>query len=202
MTREEAIKLLVNATYSDEWQGNEDLTTAHNMAIEALEMVEEFEKAQIITGGRLNGRTYAYKCGLEDGKRKALEQETSKDAVSRKAMLDAITEIDENINADIYTNEVREIIRELPSVTPACNKWHLVKDGLPNEFSYVNITCRSLIDIRPDWVVETCYIPQYPYSPYSDWGNIPMLNNGECEVIAWMYRNIPEPYKAEMESKE
>lgn len=37
MTREEAIKLLVNATYSDEWQGNEDLTTAHNMAIEALE---------------------------------------------------------------------------------------------------------------------------------------------------------------------
>lgn len=37
MTREEAIKLLVNATYSDEWQGNEDLTTAYNMAIKALE---------------------------------------------------------------------------------------------------------------------------------------------------------------------
>lgn len=37
MTREEAIKLLVNATYSDEWQGNQDLTTARNMAIEALE---------------------------------------------------------------------------------------------------------------------------------------------------------------------
>lgn len=37
MTNEEAIKLLVNATYSDEWQGNEDLTTAHNMAIKALE---------------------------------------------------------------------------------------------------------------------------------------------------------------------
>lgn len=37
MTREEAIKLLVNATYSDEWQGNEDLTTAHHMAIKALE---------------------------------------------------------------------------------------------------------------------------------------------------------------------
>ena len=36
MTREEAIKLLVNATFSDEWQGNEDLTTAYNMAIKAL----------------------------------------------------------------------------------------------------------------------------------------------------------------------
>ena len=36
MTREKAIKLLANATYSEEWQGNEDLQTAHNMAIEAL----------------------------------------------------------------------------------------------------------------------------------------------------------------------
>lgn len=40
MTREEAIKMLVNATYSDEWQGNEDLTTANHMAIEALKQPE------------------------------------------------------------------------------------------------------------------------------------------------------------------
>lgn len=39
-------------------------------AIKALEILEEFERAQIITGGRLNGRTYAYKCELEDGKKK------------------------------------------------------------------------------------------------------------------------------------
>ena len=51
-------------------------------AIKALEIVEEFEKAQIITGGRLNGRTYAYKCGLEDGKRKSLEQQPCDDCVS------------------------------------------------------------------------------------------------------------------------
>lgn len=37
MTREEAINLLVNATYSDEWQGNEDLATANLMAIRSLE---------------------------------------------------------------------------------------------------------------------------------------------------------------------
>lgn len=37
MTREEAIEMLVNATYSEEWQGNEKLTTAHLMAIEALQ---------------------------------------------------------------------------------------------------------------------------------------------------------------------
>lgn len=52
----------------------QDQLEALNVAVKALEMVEEFERAQIITGGRLNGRTYAYKCGLEDGKRKALEQ--------------------------------------------------------------------------------------------------------------------------------
>ena len=44
MTREEAIKLLVNATYSDEWQGNEDLTTAHNMAIQTLEQEPILDK--------------------------------------------------------------------------------------------------------------------------------------------------------------
>ncbi len=79
------------------------------------------------------------------------------------------------------------------------NKWIPVRDRLPEPFSYVNCTCHSLIDDREDWVVETCYLPQPPNSPYSDWGNIPMLNWGECEVIAWMYRDIPEPYKAESE---
>jgi hypothetical protein len=58
-----------------------DMEVFCDMAIKALETVEEFEKAQIITGGRLNGRTYAYKCGLEDGRRKALEQEPVLDKV-------------------------------------------------------------------------------------------------------------------------
>lgn len=44
MTREEAIELLVNATYSDEFQGNEDLTTAHNMAIKALKQEPILDK--------------------------------------------------------------------------------------------------------------------------------------------------------------
>lgn len=82
MTREEAIDWLarmksntVNHTLDMPLWWNEPLAEALEMAIKALETVEEFEKAQIITGGRLNGKTYAYKCGLEDGRRKALEQE-------------------------------------------------------------------------------------------------------------------------------
>ena len=36
MTREEAINKLVNARYADEFQGDEELTEAHLMAIKAL----------------------------------------------------------------------------------------------------------------------------------------------------------------------
>lgn len=55
----------------------EEIQSAQDKIIKILEIVEEFERAQIITGGRLNGRTYAYKCGLEDGKRKTLEQQSN-----------------------------------------------------------------------------------------------------------------------------
>jgi hypothetical protein len=78
-------------------------------------------------------------------------------------------------------------------------RWIPVSEMLPKAYEFVNCTCHSLIDDRKDWVVETCYIPQLPNSPYSDWGNIPMLNSCKCEVIAWMHRDIPKPYKAESE---
>lgn len=81
-------------------------------------------------------------------------------------------------------------------------KWIPVSERLPKPFSYVNCTCRSLIDDRAFWVVETCYVPQPKNSPYSDWGNIPMLNHGDCTVVAWMYRDIPKPYKAESDVEE
>lgn len=51
MTREEAIKMLVNATYSDEWQGNEDLTTANHMAIEALKQPEQKKAKWMMNSG-------------------------------------------------------------------------------------------------------------------------------------------------------
>lgn len=78
-------------------------------------------------------------------------------------------------------------------------RWIPVSERLPKPFSSVDCTCHSLIDDREDWVVETCYIPQPQNSPFSDWGNIPMLNYGDCEVVAWMYREIPKPYKTESE---
>jgi hypothetical protein len=128
---------------------------------------------------------------------KALEQEPCEDCVSRA---DVETFLDK-YNFVSYDYTVEDLVKALPSVYPKTKvgKWIPVSERLPKAFEFVNCTCHSLIDDREDWVVETVYIPQLPDSPYSDWGNIPMLNCGDCEVVAWMYRDIPKPYKAESE---
>ncbi len=93
--------------------------------------------------------------------------------------------------------QLAEWLKELKQLKEQ-KRWISVSERLPNRFEFVDCTLHSLIDDRPDWVVETIYAP-FPKSPYSDWGNIPMLNCGDCKVVAWMYRDIPEPYKLESE---
>lgn len=137
---------------------------------------------------------------------KALEQQSSEDCISR-AYIESIVEELENIciNGDDYILSLLSDIKNAPSVTPQPNKsenptsWIPVTERLPKAYEFVNCTCHSLIDDREDWVIETVYVPQPSDSPYSDWGNIPMLNSGDCKVVAWMHRDIPEPYKAERE---
>lgn len=79
------------------------------------------------------------------------------------------------------------------------SEWIPVKDKLPAMGTFVWATCRSLIDDRENWVIDTCYVPlpKEANRKYSDWGNIPMLNWGQAEVIAWMEQDIPEPYEGE-----
>ena len=82
MTKEQALVILkqpdrigchlIKANDEESNKYNQESIEALNMAIKALEIVEEFERTQIITDGRLNGRTYAYKCGLEDGIRRSI----------------------------------------------------------------------------------------------------------------------------------
>lgn len=119
-----------------------------------------------------------------------------KDSISRDAVMKCFKKWQPYMATRLLGYE--QELKELPSVTPQ-PKWIPVTERLPNAYEFVNCTCHSLIDDREDWVIETVYIPQPSYSPYSDWGNIPMLNSGDCKVVAWMHRDIPEPYKAESE---
>lgn len=134
---------------------------------------------------------------------KALQEEPCEDCVRRQEVLDILKdEWNKFSDANDAMKESIDTIEALKLVTPKQEpRWIPVSERLPKPFSYVNCTCRSLIDDRAFWVVETCYVPQPKNSPYSDWGNIPMLNHGDCEVVAWMYREIPKPYKAESEDK-
>lgn len=91
-------------------------------------------------------------------------------------------------------------IANAPTVNPDKRKWIPISESVPELYTFVYATCHSLVDDREDWVIETCYVPipkEYNSRRFSDWGNIPMLNHGEAEVIAWMKRDIPEPYKEE-----
>jgi hypothetical protein len=127
---------------------------------------------------------------------KWLEQEPCDDCISREAVIEHYNSGEILQCNHVSRNNLLNYIEALPPVTPKprTGHWIPVSERLPKPFRYVNCTCHSLIDDREDWVVETFYLPQPPNSPYSDWGNIPMLNHCECEVIAWMYRDIPEPY--------
>lgn len=145
------------------------------------------------------------------------EPKTDADCISRQATLKPYETLKDDDVICVWL--IRKGIEQQPSVNPIESKtdillkqndselnrvkdelesraeWIPVHKRLPEPFRFVNCTCHSLIDNREDWVIETCYVPQPPSSPYSDWGNIPMLNDGDCKVVAWMYRDIPKPYK-------
>ncbi len=130
----------------------------------------------------------------------------SDDAVSREDVHDMLINIVpfRGDSFEVWMHKACSKLTGLQSVYPKAKepKWIPVSERLPETFEFVNCTCHSLIDDREDWVIETVYVPQPSNSPYSDWGNIPMLNVGACEVVAWMHRDIPKPYKAESEDKE
>ena len=134
---------------------------------------------------------------------KALEQQPCEDTISRQAAIDFIDAGHlVNPNEPRWSdNEVVNFLKSRPSAQPE-QRWIPVSERLPELYTFVYATCHSLVDDREDWVIETCYVPipkEYNSRRFSDWGNIPMLNHGEAEVIAWMKWDIPEPYKAECE---
>lgn len=132
---------------SDAEEFEKDLNEILNLSIKALEQQPSEDVMAIHTQGLEEGIRCAmctnsmksdrgcdggcvvnedmYKKVMDTIKNQMFSRPTSDDCVSRQAVLNAITEIDGNINMDIYTNEVREIVKESPPVTPThkVSKW-------------------------------------------------------------------------------
>jgi len=198
MTREEAITVLKafmgNPLFNDEHK------QAFNIAIHDIKAYQDWNINNLILVNKDNYEPLEQESNCsENPTSSTTKKDLAVDCISRKAALD-ITWHDPSYSDPLNVlTEVRDKIRELPSVTPQEPRWIPVSEKLPKEFESVDCTCHSLIDDREDWVIETVYMLQPPNSPYSDWGNIPMLNKGDCKVVAWVHRDIPEPYKPESE---
>lgn len=149
-----------------------------------------------------------------------IEQQPSEDCVSRQSMLDAITEIDNNVNMDIYTNEVREIIKALPPVTPT-QRWIPVSERLPKceqkvlvLASYRNNTHVITTGMYEDGSLSECdSIWNWEYMDFEKWddeNDCGIITEGwyeyheynpdgvlnyaiDTKVIAW--KPLPEPYE-------
>lgn len=138
---------------------------------------------------------------------KMLQAEPCEDAISKASVFEImgnLMSIPYDLDRPINKKDVSESMDEIKALPPAkpTQNWIPVSERLPKPFTFVNATCRSLVDDRENWVVETMYLPipkEDNEQDYSDWGNIPMLNWGKAEVIAWMERKIPEPYKGSEE---
>ena len=166
-------------------------TTKNDLGVETTQMIDKSNFSQEQYKSDLQS---AYDCGYAQAK-----NDLGLGYVSRQAVLELIADY------DLSMGQVVRGIHALPSVTPQEPKWISVSEKLPEPFTFVNATCRSLVDDRENWVVETMYLPipkEANKHGYSDWGNIPMLNWGEAEVIAWVERIIPQPYKSEVEPQE
>lgn len=81
-------------------------------------------------------------------------------------------------------------INELPTVD-AVPHWVPCSERLPEDFQSFYATCRSNIDNRENWVIEGYYTPWRGFNPP------PFVAEGKAEIIAWMPKELPEPYEGD-----
>lgn len=68
--------------------------------------------------------------------------------------------------------------------------WIPVEQKTPEDFTNVYATCISLVDDREPWVIEGIY------HSVTGWEEMtPYLSWGKAKVIAWMPKELPEPYQ-------
>jgi hypothetical protein len=131
---------------------------------------------------------------------KALEQEHCEDAISRKAVLDTLDNMDSVLDEDRTVETYKELLvacyKDLPSVTSVYKKeWIPVTERLPKDRREVLVTA---------YWHETYQVMMGSYFGDELWWCVPFNNSGEhmqkLKPKAWM--PLPEKYKEESEDKE
>ena len=79
-------------------------------------------------------------------------------------------------------DEVKRALQNIPH-------WIPVTEPPKSDFMPYYATCRSKVDDRENWVIEGMY------TKYSGWEYPPMVRDDRAEIIAWMPKELPEPYK-------
>jgi len=82
----------------------------------------------------------------------------------------------------------KEDIDAMPTIQPEPH-WIPVTDPPKGDFMPYYATCRSKVDDRENWVIEGMY------TKYSGWEYPPMVRDDRAEIIAWMPKELPEPFK-------
>lgn len=67
--------------------------------------------------------------------------------------------------------------------------WIPVTEPPKGDFMTYYATCRSKVDDRENWVIEGIY------TKYSGWEYPPMVRDDRAEIVAWMPKELPEPFK-------
>ncbi len=109
-------------------------------------------------------------------------------AVSRLSVLPSAQPTD----ADIQ--KMQDIEQAMLEKAYECGKqdaaqWIPCSERLPEDFQSFYATCRSNVDVRENWVIEGYYTPWRGFDPP------PLVVEGKAEIIAWMPKELPEPYK-------
>lgn len=87
-----------------------------------------------------------------------------------------------------FIGTLENLLATQPTVQPEPH-WIPVTEPPKGDFMPYYATCRSKVDDRENWVIEGMY------TKYSGWEYPPMVRDDRAEIIAWMPKELPEPYK-------
>lgn len=112
------------------------------------------------------------------------------DTIYRQAAIEALISFFGLSIEEEYGSAIQEVLNGLSSAQ-SDQRWIPVTERLPEDFQSFYATCKSNIANRDNWVIEGYY------NPWSGFNPPPLVEKGKAEIIAWMPKELPKPWKGE-----